>query len=158
VTATLGDDFVQNAQVELVDEAERELVGKRGNLLFESIRQSHDRLDVSEYDTDPVKESLVAPEADRSDDDITVTWGWEHEAAGFFEFGTRPHTIEGDPVLSFVWEDPPGWVRDEFDQARDSGGRFRSGWRVFFGSVDVDGITELAFVRAGLAYLKGELR
>lgn len=140
------------------EQLERNLVGKKNNALWKAIQASFDALDNSEYDLDSIKDSLVGPELTETPDGLTVRWGWDHPAAEFFEFGTSDHTINGNPVLSFVWEDPPAWVKEEFDQARSSGGQFRSGWRVFFHSVNVDGVNEVAFTRAGLRRLELELK
>ena len=85
-----------------------------------------------------------------------VRWGWSHEAAEFFEYGTSAHTIDGDPVLSFVWEDPPAEIREQFSQARDAQGRFTGGVRVFFSSVHVSGIEETRYARHGLEWLARE--
>jgi hypothetical protein len=76
---------------------------------------------------------------------------------GRWEFGTSDHTVSGDP-LSFVWEDPPQWVREEFDQARGSGGRFRSGWRVFLPETDVSGLEESRAIRDSLNGFRRLLR
>jgi len=151
----MSDDGVEAFTEAAEAGAYEALVGERDNLVFQAIEASHDRLrtvgDANDYDVEPVIESLELVEADRSDGEIR--WGWSHPAAEYFEFGTSAHTIDGDPILSFVWEDPPPGIREEFDQARDSGGRFQSGVRVFFSSVEVEGITETRFVRAGVEYL-----
>jgi hypothetical protein len=155
---TLEADFQKKLREALLAEVERVLVGERGDVVFQAIQASHDRLDASGYDVASVKESLIAPTLETTADGrVAVTWGWTHPAAEFFEFGTSEHTIQGDPVLSFVWEDPPAWVKDEFDQARDTGGRFASGWRVFFAQVTVDGVDEVRFTRHGLRVLRSEL-
>jgi len=69
-----------------------------------------------------------------------------------WEWGTSDHTVSGSKVLSWVWSGPdvPQWVREEFDQARDESGQFRSGWRVFFDSVDVSGLPEARAIRDAL--------
>lgn len=140
-----------------------DVLGGRDGLAWKSIERSHDRLRQFEdqYDVEPVIDSLDVPhEGPMSKEDertIHLEWGWDHPAAGFFDKGTSDHTINGNPVLSFVWQDPPDWVREEFDQARSSGGRFQSGWRVFFQSVDVSGIDETRFVRHGTDWLEREL-
>lgn len=81
-----------------------------------------------------------------------------HRAAEYIEFGTSSHTINGQPVLSFVWEDrfdPPGWVAEEFE--RDTSDAGRRGYRVFFASVDVAGIPETRFLREALDFLRREM-
>jgi hypothetical protein len=149
----LGRGFEADAQAALLDAAERELVGRTGNLVFQAIQRSHEVLRsvgaTEEYDIEPIIDSLGEVEVNRTDGAITARWGWTHEAAPFFEFGTRPHTVEGDPVLAFRWEDAPPEVREQFAETFPV---------VFFQSVDVDGIEEAAFVRAGLSYLRQQLR
>jgi hypothetical protein len=134
----------------LSDEAVQALTAT-GGPVDEAIATSERILQKSDYDTENI--AAAAPEIDRSGDEVVIRWRWEHPAAEFLEFGTSRHTINGNPVLSFVWEDPPQWVREEFEQARTSGGQFTSGWRVFFSSVTVEGVDELRFARAGLAVL-----
>lgn len=156
MTATLGNDFEDKLATATLDVAEHELAGKPDNLIHQAIQQSHEALrDFSgEYDVESIIDSLVLTEVERTDDSITIRWGWEHPAAPYFEWGTSDHVVNGQPVLSFVWEDPPAEIRQEFDQARTSGGQFTSGWRVFFSSVEVDGIDETRFVRIGLRWLE----
>lgn len=156
MTATLGADFEDKLATATLDEAEHHLVGKPDNLVYQAIQQSHEALrDFSgEYDVESIIESMGGVEVDRTDDSITIRWGWEHPAAPYFEFGTSDHVVNGQPVLSFVWEDPPPEIRQQFDQARTAGGQFTSGWRVFFASVEVSGIDETRFVRLGLRWLE----
>lgn len=151
----------EDSREALLDSMERSLVGARGNLVFQAIEQAHDQLEQygssNDYDTEPIIDSLSGVEADRGDDRIDVSWSWTHEAAHYHEFGTSDHHIDGDPVLSFVWDDPPGWVREEFDRSRSSGGQFQSGWRVFLPGVDVDGLPESRFVRDSLNWFRQEV-
>jgi hypothetical protein len=89
----------------------------------------------------------------RTEDSIEATVGWSHEAFPYFEFGTSDHTIEGDPILSFVWEerhDPPEWVREEFDAEGD-------GYRVFLPEVEVAGVRETRAVRDGLNQIRRQI-
>jgi len=147
----MTDDGVAAFTEAAEEEAYRELVGERNNLVFQAIQESHDRLraagDANDYDVEPIIESLELVEADESGGEIR--WGWSHPAAEYFEFGTSPHTIDGDPVLSFVWDDPPADIAAQFESEGD-------GVRVFFSSVDVAGIVETRFVRAGVEYLARE--
>jgi len=150
----LDADFEEEAAENIMDSVEAGLIGQQGNLVFEAIQQSKEALEdfADEYDINPIWESLSGPEVERSDRQITVRWSFDHPAAGYFEFGTPDnYEIDGDPVLSFVWEDPPAWVKDEFDREAD-------GWRVFFSQVDSgDGIDETRFTRWGLRWLRFQL-
>lgn len=149
----LDRSFESDARTALLDAAEDALVQERGNLVFQAIQRSHEILRsvgaTEEYDVEPIIDALGPVEHQRSDDRIVVRWGWTHEAAPFFEYGTRPHTVDGDPVLAFRWEDAPQEVREQFADTFPV---------VFFQSVDVDGIEEAAFVRAGLSHLRQQLR
>lgn len=154
---TLDRAFETDLTRALLDDAERQLVGERDNLVFQAVQASHDRLRAwgreRDYDVEPVIEALQTPEITRTDDRLTVEWGWDHPAAPYFQYGTSDHTIEGEPVLSFVWdrEDAPRWVKKEFD--REAGG-----YRVFFGEVEVSGIARTNFVGAGVRWLEQHLR
>ncbi len=147
---TLSRDFEDQLKADVLDQLEGDLPEQLG----EAIEQSHDRLrdfgSQYDYNIDPIIESLQEPEIRRERDGITAEWGYEHEAAPYFEFGTSDHTINGNPILSFVWEDPPEWVTEEFEAEGD-------GYRVFFRSVEVTGVKETRFVRAGLQWLERNL-
>jgi hypothetical protein len=150
----LESDFEAKAREAILDDVETELVGRRGNLVHEAIQQSREALMdfEDEYNVGPIWDSLEGPEVSRTDESITVRWRFTHEAAGFFEYGTPDHyEIEGDPILSFVWEDPPEWVTEEFEAEGD-------GYRVFFSEVDSgEGIKETRFTRWGVRWLRWQL-
>lgn len=157
----LAGDFEDKLEEAVLDAAEQAFVGERGNLVHQAIQRSHEILrsyaQENDYDVESIIDSLGLTQVDRQEGRLVVRWGWTHPAAPFFEFGTSTHTVEGNPVLSFVWEDPPRWVRQEFEQARSSGGQFASGWRVFFAEVEVEGIPESRFVRDALRWLETEV-
>jgi hypothetical protein len=142
----------------LLDDAESKLVGELDNVVFGAVQAAHDRLrqyaDQYDYRVDAIIESFELDTVERSDRTLMIRWGWTHEAAVYLEFGTSDHTIEGDPVLSFVWEErhnPPEWVRDNYE-------REGNGYRVFLPKVEVDGVRETRFARRSLRYLENELR
>lgn len=149
----LSRDFERQLETAALDTAEQRLVDDRGNAIFQAVQRSHEVLRsvgaTEDYDVEPIIESLGPVERERTARRLTVRWGWTHEAAPFFEFGTRPHTVDGDPVLAFRWEDAPPEIREQFADTFPV---------VFFQSVDVAGIAETAFVRAGLDYLRSQLR
>lgn len=159
---TLASDFEDNLREALLDEAESKLVGQQASLVYEFVELAHTNLRAygkrHGYDVESTIESLGQPVVDRSNGTITVEIGWESAQMGRWEFGVSPHTIDGNPVLSFVWENPPQWVREEFDQARSGGGQFASGWRVFFESVDHPGIPESRAIRDALTGLRRVLQ
>lgn len=137
-----------------LDEAEHELVGKTNPVVWQAIRVSHGALRSyggrHGYDVDPIIDSLQAPDVSRTTDTLTVTWGWEHVAAPFFNYGSDPHTIEGNPYLSFVWEDPPSGAADRWPAEGD-------GVRVVIDSVDHPGLPESRYIQAGLEWLRQEV-
>lgn len=165
---TLASDFEDDLEAALLDEAETKLVGERANLIYQFVEIVHTNLRAYAarhgYDVEPTIESLGQPEVQRSGGRLVVRVGWASEQMARWEFGTSDHHVDGDPVLSFVWtaggrgEDPPQWVREEFEQARTSDGRFQSGWRVFLPEVDVSGLPESRAIRDGLNALRQVMR
>jgi hypothetical protein len=153
----VGDAPTPDAREALLDELEATLVGERGNLVSQAIRVSHGALrsygDRNDYHVDPIAES-VRVERDRSAQDLTVRWHWDHEAAKWFNWGVSPHTIDGDPLLSFIWEDAPKGVREMFPHTERVGGDPR----VFLKSVDHPGLPAAHFLRAGTRWLRSELQ
>lgn len=152
----LDSSFEQNLKTAVLDEAEHEFVGRRNNLVFQSIQRAHEILrgygQEFDYNVEPIINSFGGVEVDRSDDRLTIRWGWQHEASVYLEYGTSDHTVEGNPVLSFVWErrhDPPDWVAREFEAEGD-------GYRVFLPEVEVAGVEETRFVRDSLNWLRRE--
>jgi hypothetical protein len=152
--SSLSATFERDAREALLDQAESELVGQRNSLVFRFIQVVHSNLESYAnrhgYNIESTKESLQTPEVRRNRNTLEITVGWDNPQMGRWEFGIRPHEIQGNPILSFVWADPPEWVKEEFDQARSAGGQFASGWRVFFSSVSHPGIPESRAIRDAL--------
>jgi len=152
----LASDFTQQAQQALLDDVEQTLVGERDNLVFAATQRVRGRLERYErefdYNIQPVLDSFTGIDVTRTDNSITVRWGYDHPAIQYFEFGTSEHTIEGDPVLSFVWsrEDAPDWVAEEFDEEGD-------GYRVFLPEVKVAGVKETRAIRDAMNWLRREV-
>jgi hypothetical protein len=156
--ATLDSDFEDALREAVLDDAQATLVGEQANLIFEFVELVHTRLraygERHGYDVESTIDSLGQPQVDRGRETLTVTVGWQSPQMARWEFGTSDHTVDGNPVLSFVWEDPPQWVREEFNQARDESGQFRSGWRVFFPEVEVSGLPESRAIRDAINALR----
>lgn len=156
--ATLDSTFEADLREAMLDSAEHALVGQQASLVYQFVELVHTRLRAygqrHGYDVESTIESLGQPEVTRSPDRLTIRIGWESEQMGRWEFGTSDHTVDGDPILSFVWEDPPQWVREEFDQARGSGGEFESGWRVFLPETEPSGLPESRAIRDSLNALR----
>lgn len=158
----LHGHFERKLEESLLEEAADEATGQQG-LVMQAVAQSHVQLRrfKDEYNVEPIIDSFAitraGPVIDPVSGRVRVTWKYTHDATEYFEFGTSFHRVDGNPILSFVWEDPPQWVTEVFDQARSSGGQFRRGYRVFLSSVHVAGIQETRFIRHGLRWLRHEL-
>lgn len=150
---TLADDFEQSLRETMLDDVEHELVGRQDSLVHRFVQLVHTNLRAygqrHDYDVEPSIESFEIEAVERTRHGIHVTVVWEDPQFGRWEFGVEPHPIEPRTadVLAFVWEDPPQWVREEFNQARDASGRFSSGWMVFLPHVDHPGIPESRALR-----------
>lgn len=142
-----------------VEHLAAQLSGRDG-LAWGAIQRSHARLRdyADRYDVEPIIDSLEVPRdgaAFRPDaGEIDLRWRWTHPAAEFFEYGTVGHEVNGDPILSFIWEDAPAEVRAMFPHTERKGGDPR----VFFRSVEVAGIEETRYAREGIGWLRSELR
>ena len=140
-----------------LDEAAVQYIGADG-FIPNAIEAAHERLREYarefEYRVESVIDSLQGPTIiDQSDRHFTLRFGWDHEAAPYLEWGTSDHTIEGNPILSFIWEDrhdPPDWVAEEYE--REGGG-----YRVFLPEVEVAGVRETRFARHALDWLRREV-
>lgn len=164
MTATIESSFEANLQEAVLNDAGHKLAGKQASLVYQFVELVHTHLRAygqrHNYDVESTIDSLGTPVVDRSDGKISVTVGWEGEGGeqmSRFEFGVPPHTISGDP-LAFIWENPPEWVKEEFDQARSGGGQFRSGYQVFLQKVEHPGIPESRAIRDSLNGLRRVLR
>jgi len=119
LVATVDDSFGDEAQQALVNDVREKLVGQQNNLVFASVRVAHGTLrsygSRNDYAVEPVTESVEIIETTATDSTFRVRWGWTHEAAEYFQFGVSPHTINGTPLLSFIWEDAPDGVREMFE-------------------------------------------
>jgi len=150
VPDTLADGLLADVRGRLVD--------KRGNLLFQAVRVGHGVLrsygSRNDYAVDPITESVEITDVSATARELSARVEWSHEAAGYFQWGVPAHTIDGDPILSFIWEDAPRGVREMFSGTERVGGDPR----VFFRSVDHPGIPASGYVRAASNWLQQELQ
>jgi len=155
---SVADRLPEPAQRALLADLREELVDQQGNLVFQSVRVAHGALrsygQRNDYAVEPVTESVEIVSVDETARSLTVRWEWGHEAAGFFQFGVSPHTINGTPILSFIWEDAPQGVRDMFSDTERVGGDPR----VFFRQVNHPGIPASRYVQAGVNWLRQEVQ
>lgn len=150
--ATLDSSFEDKLREAVLDDVEHELVGKRGNLVHQTVQRAHDILrsygEEFDYDVESVIDSFVIEDVERSRNSIRVRWGWEHEAAMFFEFGTSDHTVDGNPVLVFEFDaEKYPYLAEMFPDGT-----------AFLPKADVAGITETRFARDALNELRRELQ
>ena len=133
---------------ELEDYAREEIAPQVQAHAHEIFRQYGQRND---YDVEPIIEAGETAVIRRGDR-VVVRFGWP-EPAIYFERGTVDHVVEAKnaDVLSFIWEDPPEWVREEFEPEGD-------GYRVFLPKVEVAGLPESRFIRDTLNWLHAEFR
>lgn len=146
----------------VTDEVRRQMVGQERNLIARTIQTANDNLEQAaaehEWDVGEVTASWDV-EVDERGGTLAIRLENTHPAADFFEFGTSDHVINGNPVLSFVWElrhDPPQWVRENFNEDTSEGGR--PGYRVFFAQTEVQGLPETRFLRSALDFLENQMR
>jgi hypothetical protein len=156
---TVGTRFERDLRDAVLDDAEEQVVEMYAENFVDLV---HARLrsygKKHDYDVESTIESFEGVEVDRTRNGLHLEATWASEQMERWEFGTDDGiTRRGDP-LSFVWEDPPQWVREEFDQARSSGGQFQSGWRVFLPETTPDGIKESRAFRDSLNGLRRLLR
>jgi hypothetical protein len=140
------------ARQSLLDGIEATLVGRQGNLVFQSVEQAHGRLErygqrAGDYDVDPLIDSFAGVDASRSRTGIHIEWSWEHEAFRFLEFGTSDHTVNGDPVLVFAFDESEYPYLEEM---------FPDGV-AFLPDVSVSGLPESRAVRSSLNWLRREV-
>jgi hypothetical protein len=131
---------------ELEDYAREEIapaVQEHAHEILEAYGQEHD------YDVEPIIEAGET-RVERRKGSVAVRFGWP-EPAIYFERGTVDHVVEATnaDALSFVWEDPPDWVREEFEPEGD-------GYRVYLQRVEVSGLPEARFIRDTLNWLEAQ--
>jgi len=64
------------------------------------------------YDIDFVWEDVEGPSIERDGRGVRMRFVWP-ELTALFEFGVSPHTIDGNPLLHFFWEEKGQWVKTE---------------------------------------------
>lgn len=145
LTATVDSRLPAPAAEALVRDVEAQVVGQERNLVFQSIRVSHGTLrsyaQRNGYEMEPIIQSVEILDADVRGREFHARWGWPIEIAPYFNFGVSPHTISGNPLLHFFWEEVGQWVQTE---------------SVEWGS-RTGGIPESRYVQAGINWLRDEL-
>ena len=150
----LAGSFEQDLRDAVLDDIRGELIGQDG-LAQEVQNHAHDLLRAYGQRHDYDVQTLIDAggiSVEREPGRVIARWGWP-EPAIFFERGTVAHEIHAKnaDVLSFIWEDPPAWVRKEFEPEGD-------GYRVFLPSTNVAGLPESRFIRDTLHWLRRRIQ
>jgi len=144
--ATVSNDLPRPAADALRKEVADTLFREPGNVIFQSIRVGHSVLKEygqrHDYHVAPITESVALLDTSAAGRRATARWGWQHDAAPFFNFGVAPHTIGGSPLLHFFWDEVGQWVQTE---------------QVEWGS-NTGGIPESRFVQSSMDWLRQELQ
>ena len=108
---TLDDAFEQKLKEALLDDVERTLRHRIGPQLLEAARENWiEYANRNDYDIDHIWEDVEGPVVERTGDNVQLRLEWPGLTA-LFECGVSPHTIEGNPLLSFHWAAPPEGTR-----------------------------------------------
>lgn len=107
---TLDSSFERDLRRALLDKAE-DRMEEHGEAL-KRIAQEEFQAYASRngYDVDFIWEDATGPTVERGQRSVSVRVEWPGLSA-LFEYGVDPHTIDGNPLLSFVWPAPPQGTR-----------------------------------------------
>ncbi|RLM81292.1 hypothetical protein DVK05_09860 [Halorubrum sp. Atlit-8R] len=101
-------DELREATLDDIEETVRDEIGPQ---LMEAARENWKAYaSQNDYDIDHIWEDAEGPHIGRDGDSITIRIEWPGLTA-LFEWGVDPHTIEGNPILSFYWKSPPEGTR-----------------------------------------------
>ena len=101
------EDDLRAAVLDNVEDAARTDIGpKLKRVAAENFQSYASR---NGYDIDHIWNDAELA-VDRDDSSVTIRVEWPGLTA-LFEWGVDPHTIKGNPVLSFTWNSPPQGTR-----------------------------------------------
>ncbi|WP_254766506.1 hypothetical protein [Salinilacihabitans rarus] len=120
---TLESDFESKLEQALLDDVEQRLRDEIGPALEQAARENWQAYAArNDYDIDHVWEEVEGPFVERDGDSVSLRIEWPGLSA-LFEFGVSPHTIEGNPLLHFYWEEADQWITtDEVNWGSETGG------------------------------------
>jgi len=109
--ARLEEGFEAAAREALLNEAEQTLRDEVGPALKRAVQENFEAYaSRNGYDIGHIWKDAEGPFVERESDAIHLRIEYPGLTA-LFEWGVSPHTIDGSPVLSFVWESPPEGTR-----------------------------------------------
>ncbi|UHQ96467.1 hypothetical protein [Natrinema halophilum] len=139
--ATLESGFTSKLEQAVLDDVEQKARDDIGPRLIEVAKENWQAYaSRHDYDIDHIWEDVEGPIVERDGDSVSIRIEWPGLTA-LFEWGVDPHTIEGNPMLHFYWEEIGQWVKTE---------------SVNWGS-ETGGIPESRAIRDALDQLEGEL-
>lgn len=107
---TLDSSFERDLRRALLDKAE-DRMEEHGEALKRIAKEEFQAYaSRNGYDIDHVWEDATGPVVERGHRSVSVRVEWPGLTA-LFEYGVDPHTIEGNPLLNFVWPAPPEGTR-----------------------------------------------
>lgn len=120
--ATLDSGFEGDLREALLDDIEQTLEEKVGPQLIAIARANWQAYaSRNGYNIDFIWEDAEFA-VKRDDDSVTLRVEWP-ELSALFEFGVSPHTISGNPTLTFYWEAKGRWITtDEVNWGSETGG------------------------------------
>ena len=118
----LDNNFEDDLREALLEDIEQTLREEIGPQLIEIARENWKAYaSRNGYDIDHVWED-VEHTVERTPNGISIVVEWP-ELTALFEFGVDPHTIDGNPLLHFYWDEIGQWVTtDNVDWGSETGG------------------------------------
>ncbi|WP_135807357.1 hypothetical protein [Halorussus marinus] len=108
----LDSSFEDDLRAAILDDVEQQFRDEIGPELIDVARSNWEAYaSRNDYDISHIWEDadLVI---ERDDSSVSVRIEWP-ELTALFEFGVSPHTIEGNPLLHFYWDEIDQWVTTE---------------------------------------------
>jgi len=120
--AELENGFESKLRENILDDIEQTLEEEIGPWLIQTAREHWEAYaSRNGYDIDFIWEDAEFV-VERDGDSVTLRVEWP-ELSALFEFGVDPHTIEGNPTLTFYWEAKDTWIQtDEVNWGSETGG------------------------------------
>lgn len=121
--ADVESDFEEKLLEATLDDIEQTVRTELAPLLIETAKQNwQSYASKNDYEIDHIWTDVEGPIVEREDGRITIRLEWPPLTA-LFEWGVTPHTIEGNPMLHFYWEEIDQWIKtDEVEWGSRTGG------------------------------------